>query len=334
MKEKRVVVIGGGTGTFTVLSGLKKYPIHLSAIVSMMDSGGSNRILRDEFGLLPTSDLRQCIVALAEENGLSEDLRKLFTYRYESGIGISGMTFGNLFMAALTDIYGTQEKALNKTCELLHVMGDIFPVTFDNVHLVARYDNGKQILGEHCIDMPEEEVGKHRIVEMEVIPKANANPNAVKSIRKADLIVIGPGDLYTSTICNFAVNGISEAIQKSRAKVVYIMNLMTKFGETYNYSTKDHINDLERYIGKGQIDYCLINKSKIRSATVLKKYKEVNSTPVIDSLDPIESVKILRKDLLSKKIFTKSKSDIVSRSLIRHDSKKLAKAIMSIVDGI
>ncbi|EKD62031.1 MAG: protein of unknown function UPF0052 and CofD [uncultured bacterium] len=136
MKRKRIVVIGGGTGTFVVLSGLKKYPVDLSVIVSMMDSGGSNRVIRDEFGLLPTSDIRQCIVALA--SGKSDKiLRKLFSYRYVSGTGISGMTFGNLFMAALADIYGSQEKAIYKTCQLLDVKGKVLPVTFDTTNLVA-----------------------------------------------------------------------------------------------------------------------------------------------------------------------------------------------------
>src|SRR3972149_7262671 len=141
----KIVVIGGGTGTYTVLSGLKKYPVNLSAIISMMDSGGSNRVIRDEFGLLPTSDLRQCMIALSSETP-SELVRELFTYRYNAGTGITGMSFGNLFMAALTDIYGSQEVAIKKTCEFLDVKGEIIPVTFDKVHLVARYENGKQVL--------------------------------------------------------------------------------------------------------------------------------------------------------------------------------------------
>src|SRR5512135_3794510 len=185
--NKKVVVIGGGTGTFTVLSGLKKYPkLDLSVIVTMMDSGGSNRIIRDEFGLLPTSDLRQCIVALSSEKP-SEIVRELFTYRYNQGTGISGMTFGNLFLAALTDIYGSQEKAIEKTCEFLDVQGKIIPVTFDNTNLVARYDNGKQVLGEHFIDEPDSDLCLHRIVELSVFPPAKANEKAITEIDNADL---------------------------------------------------------------------------------------------------------------------------------------------------
>ncbi len=321
--------MGGGTGTYTVLSGLKKYPVHLSAIVSMMDSGGSNRILRDEFGLLPTSDFRQCIIALADEHARDDDLRKLFTYRYQSGVGISGMTFGNLFMAALTDVYGTQEKALEKTCELLHVQGDILPVTYDDVHLVAKYDNGKQILGEHYIDMPDDEVGKHRIIDMEVLPEARANKKAVKAIRNSDMIVLGPGDLYTSTICNLVVNGIADVVRKSNAKVVLVVNLMTKFGETYNYTAQDHLLDVEKYIGVGRVDCCIVNNSKSIPSNVLRKYKEVHSIPVKDDLDEGE-VEVIRRSLFANKVYQTSKSDVVVRSLIRHDSNKLAKILNSL----
>ena len=186
---KNIVVIGGGTGTYTVLLGLKKYPVGLNVIVSMTDSGGSNRVIRDEFGLLPTSDLRQCMVALSSEKP-SELVRELFTYRFNQGTGISGMSFGNLFMAALTDIYGSQDKAIDKTCEFLDVQGQIIPVTFENTNLVARYDNGKQVLGEHFIDEPDEDIAKHRIVELSVFPPASANKKALESITDAELIVL------------------------------------------------------------------------------------------------------------------------------------------------
>lgn len=209
-KEKKIVVIGGGTGTYTVLMGLKKYPqLDLSVIVSMMDSGGSNRVIRDEFGLLPTSDLRQCMVALSEEKP-KEMIRKLFTYRYNAGTGISGMTFGNLFMAALTDIYGSQDVAIEKTCEFLDVKGKIIPVTYENTNLVALYDNGKQVLGEHAIDEPDDDLCRHKIVELSVFPKASANNVALDEIKTADLIVLGPGDLYTSVLPNLVIDRSEE----------------------------------------------------------------------------------------------------------------------------
>lgn len=336
MNRKKIVVIGGGTGTYTVLTGLKKYPVELSAIVSMTDSGGSNRVIRDEFGLLPTSDLRKCMVALAS-NASHKLLRELFTYRYNQGTGITGMTFGNLFMAALTDIYRSQEKAIEKTCEMLDVQGQIIPVTYDNVHLVARYDHGKQVLGEHYIDESDEKVGEHRIVELEVIPRARANRKALRAIKEADLIIFGPGDLYTSIICNLVVEGIVKAIRGSRAKKVFVMNLMTRFGQTSNYTAKAHLNELEKYLGKGAVDVCLVNTTKKFPRGVIARYKEEKAYPVKDDLGPSaplktkKELKVVRRTFVSKKVFEKPRSDKLKRSLIRHDPVRLAKAIISLL---
>lgn len=328
--KKKVVVVGGGTGTFVSLSGLKKYPLDLAVIVSMMDDGGSNRVIRDEFGLLPTSDLRQCIVALADENE-NELLRRLFTYRYSSGVGISGMTFGNLFMAALTDIYKSQDRAIEETCKMLHVKGKIVPVTFSDSHLVARYKNGKQVLGEHSIDEPGEKQGNYKIVELELIPKAKANPKAIKEIKDADLIVIGPGDLYTSVLPNIVVDGIAKAIRTSRAKKLYVVNLMTRFGQTNEFSAMDHVNILEKYIGGKVLDYCLVNNSKNFPKGILGRYKEEKAHPVLDDLGNENRFKVVRKDFISSKVHLKHLTDKLKRSLIRHDSDKLAKAIMSLI---
>lgn len=329
MQNKKIVVIGGGTGTYTVLSGLKKYPVDLTAIISMTDSGGSNRVLRDEFGLLPTSDIRQCLVALASENS-DKRLRQLFTYRYHMGTGITGMTFGNLFMAALTDIYGSQEKAIEETSRMLGVVGKILPVTFDDVHLVARYDNGKQVLGEHYIDDPDSETGRHRIVELEVIPQAKANPKAVRAIRLADLIVMGPGDLFTSLICNLIVDGVSSAIRRSKAKKLYIMNLMTKFGETNGFSAKDHIEEIEKYLGSEVINYCLVSTKHRFPKGVLTRYRQEKAYPVVDDLKG-DKLKVMRRNLMANEVYTKAKGDLIKRSLIRHDPKKIARAIVSLL---
>lgn len=329
--NKKVVVIGGGTGTYTALMGLKKYPIlDLSVIVTMTDSGGSNRVIRDEFGLLPTSDLRQCMVALASDES-DKLLRDLFTYRYSAGTGISGMTFGNLFMAALTDIYGSQEKAIKNTCELLHVGGQIIPVTYDNCHLVARYENGKQVLGEHYIEEPTDEDGEFNIVELEVFPKARANAKAITAIKNADLIVLGPGDLYTSILCNLVVGGVKEALKRSKAKKVYVLNLMTKFGQTNNLTAMGHIKEVEKYLGPGVLDYVLVNKADSIPPKILRRYKEERAALVKDNLDNSVKSKIVRVSLISNKVYEKPKSDKLKRSLIRHDSTKLAKAIVSLL---
>lgn len=330
VRNKKIVVIGGGTGTYTVLTGLKKYPVKLSAIISMTDSGGSNRVIRDEFGLLPTSDIRQVMVALASDNS-DELLRNLFTYRYSQGTGISGMTFGNLFMAALTDIYGSQEEAIEKTCKMLNVEGEIIPVTYDNVHLVARYETGQQVLGEHFIDEPDEVVGKHKIIELEVFPEASANPKALKAIKEADLVVLGPGDLYTSIICNLVVSDIAKGIRKSRAKKVFVLNLMTRFGQTSNLTASDHLKELEKYLGKGVVNVCLVNKTEKFPRGVLARYKEEKAYLVKDDLEKNHGVKIVRRSFISNEVYSKPKSDKLKRSLIRHDSVKLAKAIISLL---
>ena len=332
-KRKKVVVIGGGTGTYTSLVGLKKYPLDISVIVSMTDSGGSNRVIRDEFGLLPTSDLRQAMVALAgEEEG--DLLRKLFIYRYNQGVGISGMTFGNLFMAALTDILGSQKEAIAETCRLLHVNGNIIPVTYDNSQLVARYDNGKQVMGEHHIDEPDLTTGQHRIVGLEVFPRARANPEALEAIKNADLIIMGPGDLYTSLLCNLVVTGIAKAVAKSKAQKVFVLNLMTKFGQTTGFTGSDYLFELYKYLAGGVIQTILVSKPFKLRGDVLKRYKEEKAEIVDDDLDfSNQSPKpmIIRADLVSDKIYEKQKGDVLARSLIRHDPDKLAKAIVSLL---
>lgn len=329
MNKKNIVVIGGGTGTFTILSGLKKYTdkINLSVIVSMMDDGGSNRIIRDEFGLLPTSDLRQCMVALAGKNS-DETLRKLFTYRYESGIGISGMTFGNLFMAALTDIYkGDQKLAIEETCKILGVVGKIIPVTYDKTNLLATYENGKQVLGQHNIDEPSIKFGNPKIVGLDIFPKAKVNADALDAIKKADLTILGPGDFYTSILPNVVVDNLAGKIRNSKAKLIYVLNLMTKYGQSAGYKASNFIEEIDKYIGR-RPDFTLVNTSKKVSEKIIKKYKLEKAEMVIDDLDDIG---VIRADLVSTEIYQKPKSDKLQRSLIRHDSDKLAKAVMTLV---
>jgi len=330
-KKTKILVIGGGTGTFTILSGLKKYPqLDLSVIVSMMDDGGSNRVIRDEFGLLPTSDVRQCIVALSDEKP-GDLLRKLFTYRYNAGTGISGMTFGNLFMAALADIYKDQEQAIQKTCEFLDVKGKIIPVTFDKTHLVARYENGKQVMGESTIDDPDDELAKYRIVELEVFPECTPNPTAIKQILETDYIIFGPGDLYTSILPNILIPGIAEAVRRSKAKKMFVVNLMTKYGQTNKFKSSDFVSELEKYVGKGVINYSLVNKSKEFPEGILDRYKLEKAKPVADDLKDTKLMKVIRDDFISGEVYEKPSSDKLKRSLIRHDPDKLAKAIVKIV---
>lgn len=319
-----IVVMGGGTGTYTVLTGLKKHNVTLSAIVSMMDSGGSNRILRDEFGLLPTSDIRQCMIALADEKQ-NQLLRNVFTYRFSQGVGISGMTFGNLFMAALTDMYGSQKKAIHETCKLLGITGSIIPVTYDNVHLIARYANGKEILGEHFIDEPAAHNGD--LVELSTVPKAEISEEARAAILKADIIVLGPGDLFTSTIANLVVSGIPEAIRESKAKVFFIVNLMTKHGQTDGFTTKKHIDTISKYIGKSP-DYSFVQKKFTPSAELKKRYDEEHASMVPNDLSG-SLYQFVEADFMSSTVVQKQKGDTLVRSLVRHDPVKLANAIIN-----
>jgi uncharacterized cofD-like protein len=331
-KKPRVVVIGGGTGVHVALTGLREFPVDLTAVVSMADSGGSNRVLRDEFGILPTSDIRQCLVALASNKGSGEILRQLFTYRFHRGTGIAGMTFGNLFMAALTDVYKDQLKAIRATCRLLGIKGRILPVSLADVQLVARYQNGHQVVGEHAIDEPRHD-GSLKIVELETIPEAKAYPKAVEAIEKAALVVVGPGDLYTSLICNLVVRGISQAIKKSKAKKAYVLNLISRWGQTYRFTGRDHLKVVEKYLGRGVLDFVLVNKKTNYPVGILKKYAEEKAFPVKDDLGRGRDYQVIRKDLVSTVAAQKRKGDKLRRSIIRHDPQKLAKALMALIPG-
>ena len=311
-----------------VLSGLKKYPVELTAVVSMADSGGSNRVIRDEFGLLPTSDIRQCFVALAENrNDLEQSLRKLFIYRFPKGKGLKGMTFGNLFMAALTDIFGSQIEAIKKTGQILRIQGRVLPATLTDSNLVAVYENGKKVVGENLIDEPRHN-GRLKIKKIYLKPNPRAYPEAVYAISKADLIVIGPGDLYTSLIVNLTIPGIVRALRRTRAKIVYILNLMTKFGQTYGIDAKEHVQLLEKYLGKGRLDFILVNSSRLPKPA-LKKYRAAHEFPVVDNLKD-SYFKVIRGDFLSRKETKKVPGDVLKRTLIRHDSDKLSKTLIKL----
>lgn len=328
LEKKNVVCIGGGTGTFVTLTGLKNYPLNLSAIVTMSDSGGSNKRIRDEFGLLPTSDIRQCLIALSAEKGRTGLLRQLFMYRFAKGKGIRGMTFGNLFMAALSDILGSQEEAIRQTGKVLRINGVVIPVTLSDTNLFATYENGKTVTEEHFIDEPTHD-GTLKITKIFLKPKAIANPEALAAITHADLIVLGPGDLYTSLLPNLLVEDVAKAIRQSKAKKVYVMNLMTKYGQTYNFTATDHVGVLEQFLGKC-LTHVLLNTS-IYPASVLEKYKKMHELPVVDDLAKKAYYTVVRSPIVSNLLVEKSKADHLARSLIRHDSDKLAAEIVGIL---
>lgn len=326
---KKIVVIGGGTGTYTLLTGFRSSRVDITALLTMVDDGGSNKVLRDEFGLLPTSGVRLAMVALAKEQSL---LRELFLYRFHQGTGISGMTFGNLFLAAVADITGSQKEAIEKTCQLLSVEGKVLPISWDDVALVARYADGHEVVGEHRIDEPHHD-GTIRITKLSTIPKARISPEARDAILRADLIVFGPGDFYTNTVANLVVTGVIDALKKTRGKIAFVMNLMTKYGETYNYKASDYLFDLNKYLPLSHLNYVLVNKDQDYPRVAVKEYEKEQAIPVIDDLHGVKlppSVRIIRKSFLSQEEVKREKGDTLRRSMIRHDSKKLAAALLKL----
>lgn len=320
MKKKKIVVIGGGTGTVAILGGLKKYEdLELSVIVNMTDDGGSNAIVRDEFGLLPLSDLRKSIIALAG-NG-NGTFRELFMYRFEKGEGLSGHTLGNLILMALADITGSEKEAINAASKLFNVKGKIIPVTLDDVRLVAEYDDGSKVKGEHFIDEPEEEEFVKHITNFYTEPKAKPNPDAIKAIMEADYITAGPGDLFTSTLANVVVEDIPRAIKESKAKFVFVNNLMTKKGQTNGMKATDLIHEIEKYTTR-KPDVVLVNNREY-NPRILERYAKSYEFPIEDNTKE-QDYKVVKADLILDKEVEQEKGDNLVRSLIRHDSEKLA----------
>ena len=275
-KKPRIVVIGGGTGAFTVLSGLRKYPLELSAIVSMADDGGSTGVLREEFGILPPGDVRRVLVAMAHSN--DRMLAELFNYRFAEG-GLKGHAFGNIMLTALTRLTGSFENAIYETSRILRVRGMVIPVTLDNVRLCAKLENGAVIRGETNIDIPKHD-GRLRIKKLWLDPRARLNKKAREAILAANMGVIGPGDLYTSILPNLVVGGMREAIQKSKARKVYVANIMTKWGETNGFRVADFVRVVENNLGPGALNYVLIN-SKHPSPDRLRQYEKESAEFVV-----------------------------------------------------
>ncbi len=320
-----IVVIGGGTGSTVVLEGLKKYrELHLSVIVGMMDDGGSNATVRDEFGLLPLSDVRKSILALSEDNENSY-LRKLLTYRYSGSENLNGHTLGNLLMVAMSDILGSEMEAIDTLSQMFGVRGDVIPVTLDDVRLVAEYDDNSKMVGEHYIDEPEKDIN---IVKFYLDKKASANPKAIEAIKEAEYIILGPGDLYTTLLPNLLVDGISKAVKKSHAKVIYISNLMTKIGQTRHKSVRDIVNIIEGYIGK-KLSYILVNSGRIPKEAY-QRYIADGESLIKDDIGEDEGQVVLRKDLVANDDIKIDKGDILKRSLVRHDSQKVGKVLYGI----
>ena len=327
MKKPKVVVIGGGTGTFIVLSGLKHYPVQLSAIVTMMDSGGSTGRLHDQLGVLPPGDLRQALVALSESELI---WRKLFTYRFDSG-DLVGHTFGNIFLSALEKITGSTERAINLATTILNTKGDVIPVTLETATLCAKYIDGSSLIGEALIDAAD--VARPAINYVYLEPNVAINPKAKSKIEKADYIVFSPGDLYTSIVPNLLVDGALDAIKNSKAKKIFFVNMMSKLGQTEGFKASDFVREIGKYLGDVGFDYFLVN-NKAPDKKLLEWYKKTAEAGIVkDDLvqKKYPNTKIVRADMLSKAKYEQSLSDRVKRSLIRHSPEKVAKALMGII---
>lgn len=321
---KKIVVIGGGTGTYVALTGLREYDVTLTAVVTMMDSGGSTGRLRDQLGVLPPGDIRQALVALSESD---EIWRKMFTYRFDTG-DLSGHNFGNIFLSALEKMTGDFSEALKLASELLQIKGQVLPVTYSKSDLCVELEDGQVIEGETYIDELEADKKRSKIKRAYLKPKVPINDAVRTAIQEADIVLIGPGDLYTSLLVNLLVDGVVDALSSTNAKVVYALNLMTKYGQTTSYTARDHVTDLEQYLGKGVLDYILVNNAKPEDNT-LKLYEKEQEILAVDNLKE-DGYRVVHADMLADLLIQKPKSDQLKRSLIRHDPDKLAKVIMSL----
>lgn len=316
--NSRIVVIGGGTGVFAVLSGLRNYFKNLTAIVTMADEGGSTGMLREDFGVLPPGDIRRALVALSRTD--NKILSALFNYRFREGAGLRGHSFGNLMLTALERLTGSFEAAIQEASRILAVEGSVLPVTLRQTRLWAKLENGSVVKGESNIDVPKHD-GRLRIERVWLKPAVAVSPAAEAAILGADIVILGPGDLYTSIIPNILVSGVRQALRKTKAKAAYLVNLMTKFGETNGFSASDFLNVVEKYLGRGIVDYVVVNNRK-PSAARLKRYKKEKASLVafdFRSFGP--RPKLIAADLIRPAGF------------IRHDPAKTAALIAKLVDG-
>ncbi len=325
---KKVVVIGGGTGTTSVLSGLKhNKDIDLKVIVSMTDDGGSNAVIQDEFGLLPLGDLRKSILALADVGRENQLLQRMFAYRFDKGNGLSGHTLGSLIMIALSDIAGSEVGAISAVSDIFHAQGQVIPVTLGHASLVADYDTGKQVQGEHLIDEPPLTENTGRIIRLSITPHVEAYAPVLHALAEADYIIAGPGDLYTTTLANIIVGGVAEAIQKSKAKFIFINNLMSKRGQTNGYKASDLVGEISKYAGR-KPDMVIQHEGPL-AVEVLEKYRERGEERIEDDLGEVDGV--IRTDMAYEREVAADKGDTLARSLIRHDGEKLARVLMGIM---
>lgn len=319
-KKTRITCIGGGTGLFHILLGLKKLPrVLLTSVVSMSDDGGSSGKLRTTFGILPPGDVRRSLVALSNA---PEIMNMVVQYRFLKGEGVKGHSFGNLFLTALSEIKGSLPEAVKALGDILNIQGIVLPVTDENISLCALFEDGTVIKGESNIDLGQ---GRDKGLHIKKVwhePKCNINLGAFSSIINSDFVMIGPGDLYTSVVTNLLVSGVKEAVVRTRAKKIYLCNLMTKPGETTGYVAADHVREIVRYLGEDVLDYVVISNSRL-SRKSIEEYARMGQSPV----EPGNMQGIYRTTK-AKVVFADIGHEL---ELVRHDSAKIQKETSKIL---
>lgn len=315
--EKKIAVLGGGTGISTILRGLKDYSKNISAVVSMSDDGGGSGILREELNMLPPGDVRRCLIALSNTDNT---MKRLLNYRFNSG-SLKNQNVGNILIAALTDIFGSFDKALLEMSSVFNVTGKIIPVTLDETHLVAEFESKDKVVGESYIPKMCYRLNT-KIEKMSMIPHyPKANDEAVKAILSSDIVIIGPGSLYTSIIPNFLVAGINEALRDTSARVIYIANAMTQRGETNEYSLRDHFEAVLKHSKYEFIDEVIVNNHRASEEVYKYYYNKDESMPIFATDDD-------RKYFREKNIkVTEGEFIEIKDGLIRHDGDKIGASI-------
>ena len=326
MKKRRpkIVVIGGGTGTYQVLVGLKKYPVDLTAVVATSDSGGSSGRLRQELDILPPGDIRRALVALSNLPISKKTLAQLFEFRFNNGpsasSGLNGHSVGNLLLAALTQITGRPDLAIVEAEKILDVSGQVLPVTLDNIHLHGVLSDGTVVHGETDIDVrrikPETP-----LKEVFLSPEGKIFPKTKKAILGANLIVLGPGDLFTSLVPNLLVKGVNEAIRNSVGKLVFVVSLMTKHGETDNFKASDYVREIRKYLGSAseKLGVIIVNEKVKLPISISRWYAQYKSEPVKLDSNHLNGLKIILRPLAD------------GGKLIRHHPDKLAKVLVNLL---
>ena len=314
-KELKIVAIGGGHGLSTMLRGLKRYTKDITAIVTVADDGGGSGMLREDLGILPPGDIRNCILALANTEPTME---QLLNYRFTEG-SLAGQSFGNLFLAAMDGISGSFDEAVHRMGEVLAITGRVLPVTNQSVHLEAEFVNGSRVLGESKIFYAKKR-NDCRIRQVRLVPEhPKPLPESIEAIAQADLILLGPGSLYTSIIPNLLVDGVAEAIAKSRALKILVMNIMTQDGESDGYTGADHVRALLHHGAPGIIDVCIANNAVIGDA-ILAPYRQ----------EGVEQLRLEREEIEAMGIQVEEYPMATGERYIRHDTYALASAIMEV----